>query len=117
MVFNDTDAETLWLIAGAPEELSFSAPESPDCRWSTRRTRRSYRRAEPPLEKWPLASSERDCLIALPYSIFASCREWGTAGAFLFTLRTLAPLWLTVGARLSIQLLPDGKSLQDGSHC
>src|SRR4051794_6048633 len=31
-VFNDTDAETLWLIVGAPEELEFlpSAPTNPD---------------------------------------------------------------------------------------
>jgi uncharacterized cupin superfamily protein len=31
-VFNDTDAETLWLIVGAPEELEFlpGAPTKPD---------------------------------------------------------------------------------------
>ena len=31
-VFNDTDAETLWLVVGAPEELEFlpGAPAKPD---------------------------------------------------------------------------------------
>ena len=31
-VFNDTDAETLWLIVGAPEELEFlpGSPTKPD---------------------------------------------------------------------------------------
>jgi len=46
-VFNDTDAEVLWLIVGAPEELEFlpGAKTKPTCRSSIRLTRSNCRRS------------------------------------------------------------------------
>ena len=52
-VFNDTDAEVLWLIVGAPEELEFLPAQRPSriCRSFTRLTRSSCRRNWP--GGWP----------------------------------------------------------------